>query len=58
VRDQVEIELIFTLDLNHSCINDGSWARVQAILILFNKQTVLNVAIHQAVNNLRLVARS
>jgi hypothetical protein len=58
VRDKIEIELVIALDFNHSCINDGSWARVQAILILFNKQTVLNIAVDKAVNNLRLVARS
>ena len=57
VRDQVEVKLGVALAFNDCGVNYSSWARIQAILSLFYEKTMLNVAIDQAVDNLRLVAR-
>jgi hypothetical protein len=56
VGDQVEIIELVSLLLNKGSVNDGAGARVEAFTVGLREETVLNVSIHKAVDDLRLVA--
>lgn len=56
MRDQVEVEDLISLHFNNGSVNDCAVTRIQAVLVLLHKQAVLDVAVNQAVKNLRLVS--
>jgi hypothetical protein len=59
VRNKVEIEKTITLELNDSLVDTCAGARVEDIIVaLLVEESVLNVAVNQAVDNLGLVACS
>jgi hypothetical protein len=58
VRHQVEVVIGVSLLLYDTGIDAGTRARVEAVLILLDKQSVLNVAIYQAEYNLWFVSLS
>ena len=56
VRDHIEVEYLVTLLLDETRVDDCAGARVQAVLILLGEESVLDVAVDQAVHDLRLVS--
>jgi hypothetical protein len=52
VGDQVEVEFSVTLLLNDTSVNDGTGTRVEAVLVLLVEETMLDVAIDQAEDDL------
>jgi len=58
VRDQIEIEKLVALLLNNTGVHTGSWAWVEAVPVLLVEESVLNVSIDEANDNLRLVVLS
>jgi len=58
VWNKVEIIGVVTLVFNKSGIHNSTWAWIQASIILPREKSVLNVTIHEAVNNLGSVSFS
>jgi hypothetical protein len=56
VGDQVEVEFSVTLLLDDTSVNDGTGARVEAVLVLLVEETMLDVAVNQAEDDLGLVS--
>ena len=58
VGNQVEIEQIISLLLDDTGIDASAWARVQDVLLLLVEESVLNVSVDQAEDDLGLVPLS
>ena len=58
VWDHIEVKFTITLLLYETRINNGTRTRIKIVLMLLGKESVLNVAINQAVYYFRLVPLS
>ena len=55
VRDEVEIEINVSLILYQCSVDNCAWARVETLVVAFSEDSVLDVSVNEAVNNLGLV---